>query len=112
MAKGNYQIPFDQEGNQQEYYSAYWSGSDIELKDNFIFEDCLTYDSYGRGRSSVSFVFSRPAGQTVTMFISDFTDIIPKLKEGTIAGKFTFCKKGSNFGCKYLGPLDVDDGQV
>lgn len=101
---GNYQIPFDEDGNQQDYEINYsWIKS--KMVDNFIFEDTLEYESYGRGRSSISFTFKRQNGKTVSVFASNLIEFIPYFIDGKITGLFTFVKKGQNYGCKYLGPI-------
>ena len=100
MATGNYKIPFDNAGNQLDYEG--WGCA--EMRDNFEFEDTLTFQSYGRGRSSVTFTFKRVNGQTVSMFVSDFSDIVNKMNHGHVTGRFTFVKKGQNYGCKMVAP--------
>lgn len=101
MAKGEYKIPFDEDGNQLDYdYS--W-GSGFDMRDNHVFQDTLVFKEYGRGRSSITFTMKRQsAGTTVSVFVSDFADMLPFMVNGQITGKFTFVKKGSNFGCKFL----------
>lgn len=95
--KGQYQIPFDKEGNQLNYDCDYYYGH--KLVDNYEFEDVLTYVGYGKGRSSVVFTFVRTTGPTVSVFISDMNVWIPRMVNGTIEGTFTFRKNGANFGC-------------
>lgn len=100
MAKGNYQIPFDDKGNMLTYD---WGYNVIHHVDNHEFEDELEYVDYGRGRSSVTFKFKRlQTGTTVEFFVSTFSDIIPHINEGKIHGRFTFVKQGSNYSCKLL----------
>lgn len=102
---GNYQIPFDDDGNQLDYNPNY-SWNPTNLVDNFIFEDELSYVSFGRGRSSITFSFVRTNGKTVSVFASNLVEFIPHFVNGKIKGRFTFVKKGANFGCKYLGPSE------
>lgn len=99
MSKINYKIPFDAKGNQLDY-----DGYGVnDLKDNFEFSDTLTFRHYGRGRSSITFIMERASnGKTVSMFVSDFADIIDKMSHGSVTGTFTFAKKGQNFGCKMV----------
>jgi hypothetical protein len=99
---GNYKIPFDKDGNQLEYEMSY-RGQQPVMIDNHTFEDELTFYTYGRGRSSVTFTFFRGSnGKYVSMFVSDFSKIIPLLADGKIKGTFTFTKKGANYGCKWI----------
>lgn len=101
---GNYQIPFDDEGNQLDYGNGYFRGTNFV--DNFIFEDTLEYEHFGRGRSSITFTFKRQNGKTVSVFASNLVEFIPHFVDGKISGRFTFVKKGQNYGCKHLGPKE------
>lgn len=117
--KGDYQIPFNKDGDQQSYAQSWWEpsgkmvlqwdGTEREghisvgpnWVDNYEFEDTLILVDYGRGRSSVIFEFERKSnGNIVTMFISDFFNCVFKMTNGQIQGRFTFTKKGQNYGCK------------
>lgn len=123
--KGIYKIPFDKDGNQQDYPQAWYvpTGEMRKYKDwqnieretpetkaagpdwvtNYEFEDTLELVSYGRGRSSVTFTLKRTDGKTISMFVSDFFDAAHKMNNGKITGRFTFVKKGQNYGCKMVG---------
>ena len=105
----NYQIPFDKSGNQQDYPSSWYVGEYPNHKavgpnfvDNFEFTDTLTYRTYGKGRSSIGFEMVRSDGTTVNMFVSDFHIVISHMVNGKVTGRFTFIKKGMNYGCKLL----------
>lgn len=102
MAKANYKIPFDEQGNQMDY-PAIWS-TNIDWRDNHEFSDGLVFESSGRGRSSVTFILRRISdGKKVTMFLKDFTAMIPQMVNGVASGKFTFVKRGQNYGCQMVG---------
>jgi len=90
---------------QLDYYNESWMKSDkTELKDNYIFEDCLEYVDYGKGRSAVSFYFKSARGDSYTMFISDFNKLLQDHREvWCLDGRWTFRKQGANYGLKYLG---------
>ncbi len=108
---GNYQIPFDEEGNQLDYHDrSGWKPS--TLIDNFEFEDTLSLSQYGRGRSSVTFEMQRTSGKTVSVFVSDFFDmaIDEHFAAGQISGRFTFTKRGQNYGCKLLEAVEKVKG--
>lgn len=64
--KGLYQIPFDPNGNQQDYPSDTGWNPRIPPTwvDNFEFVDTLTYVHYTQGRSSIGFTFKRTDGTT------------------------------------------------
>lgn len=98
MAKAEYKIPFDDNGNMLTYDRRY----QIEWRDNCQFEDTLTYKCYGRGRSSAVFVFTKSDGKTVSMFMTDIDDIIPKMVNGVLSGTFTYTKRGTNYGIKLV----------
>lgn len=101
---GDYLIPFDKNGNQLDYAEGRWGISkEISMLQNFEFTDTLKFQRYGRGRSSVNFTFVRQSNnKTVSFFVSDFCDALPKLNGGEITGVFTFTKKGMNYGCKLI----------
>ena len=94
---GQYQIPFDKDGNLLSY--PYSVG---EWRDNYVFEDTLTYETYYRGRSSATICFKDTNGHTYEMFMSDFDILITAkgLNGKSVSGKWTFVKKGKNYGIK------------
>ena len=102
----NYQIPFDDQGNQQHYPSNIYRDGKIigpVFKDNEEFEDALIYDGYSRGRSAAYFNFERKStGTNVTVFLTDFEDMIPIMVNGGITGRFTYTKRGQNYGVKLV----------
>lgn len=114
-------IPFDRNGNLLDYsyrgiteeekenerVEHFWGdGSLIEVfVPNFEFEDTLLFERFSRGRSSVKAHFvSCSTSKKYEMFISDLEDVIKAncLINGKINGKFTFAKKGQNYGVKLL----------
>lgn len=94
------QIPFDTEGNQMHH--PYGFGTFKEYKDNYEFFTTLTFSHFSRGRSAAYARFISVSGMKCTMFLKEFEEIIPYLKNGSITGDFTFCKHGQNFGVKLL----------
>ena len=73
------------------------------MVDNFEFIDTLEYVSYNTGRSAIGFIFRlASSGTLVNVFITDMSKMLLKMVEGKISGKFTFCKRGANYGCKLL----------
>ncbi|MBU5266253.1 hypothetical protein [Virgibacillus proomii] len=96
MAKRKYKIPF-YEGNLQSYPYI-----DDEWRDNYVFEGTLEYKTYHRGRSSVTIEFSDSKGNTYGMFVSDFDDLVNRkgLNGKKVHGKWTFVKKGQNYGIR------------
>lgn len=118
MTKGKYQIPFDGEGNQQHYPQHYYPrgekdeflrdelgravSKEPEWRDNAPFETTLKFEHYERGRSAAYFIFKRSEGGEVTVFLTDFTDMVPFMNGGFISGTFEFTKRGMNYGCKLV----------
>ena len=119
-------VPFDKNGNLLDYswngitekekeickrdgkVEHFW-GRDNTLHEvfvpNFEFEDTLIFKHFSRGRSSVKAHFeSQNTGKKYEMFISDLEDVIlnNSLTNGRVSGKFTFVKKGQNYGVLLL----------
>ena len=83
--------------------------SNTRFVPNFEFTDTLKYNGYHRGRSSAKIGFLRLSCSTsVEMFLTDFDDMMESvgLNGQCIRGKFTFVKRGLNYGVKYLGRAD------
>ena len=114
-------VPFDKDGNLLSYS---WYGITEGEKENerveryrgdgslmevflpnFEFEDTLLFGYFSRGRSSIKAHFvGLHTGKRYEMFISDLEDVIKahRLTGSEIKGKFTFIKKGQNYGVKLL----------
>lgn len=103
MTKSNYLIPFDKDGNQQDYPG--WG--EIDWRQNEPFDDTLTFKNFGRGRSSVTFYFERSNGARVTMFVKDFSEALPHMRKGKLRGTFCFIKRGANYGTKLVKPAPL-----
>jgi hypothetical protein len=100
MAKvGNYEIPFDPKGNQVHYFERYYQH---EYHPNFEFDDTLTFLHFNRGRSAAYAAFQRSNGTQVTVFLTDLEPMLPRMAGGHISGRFTFTKRGQNYGCRVL----------
>lgn len=105
-----YQIPFDANGNPLNYAREYgWNR--IEWKDNYIFEASLVFDHFQRGRSAAHAIFNDGQGRKFTMFLAELSKAIPSLEEGQLVGYFTFCKRGQNYGIKFLGTEQMDEDE-
>jgi len=97
MSRGNYQIPFDKQGNQTDYSE---SRLFDKFVDNFEFEDELIVTGHGRGRSSAAFETTRKSnGKTASVFVEGLFALLSKMINGAICGRFTFSQKGCNYGC-------------
>ena len=110
---GAYKIPFGKDGNLHDYPISYPNdhAANSVWVDNYEFEDALQLVGWGRGRSSVKFDMQRSNGKTVSFFIKDFYEMVRyrKMDYGRITGKFTFTKKGTNYGCKLVTAIDLEN---
>lgn len=118
-------VPFDRHGNMLDY--SYWGISEEEKElckkhgrfdrlypngelaemfiPNFVFEDTLIFTRFSRGRSSVKAHFeSKYTELKYEMFISDFQNVLKQNRIGNchVTGRFTFVKKGQNYGIVLL----------
>ena len=98
--KKKIQVPFDTEGNQMHH--PYGFGELKEYRDNYEFFTTLTFSYFCRGCSAAYAKFRSASGMGCTMFLKEFEEVIPYLKNGSITGTFTFCKHGQNFGVKLI----------
>jgi hypothetical protein len=99
---GDYKIPFDDNGNQLDYQY----GATVWM-DNHEFDDLLTYHAYSRGMSSVTVIFTRSGGGRLSMFMTDFNDVVPFMVKGKLRGRFTFVKRGQNYGARLIEADDL-----
>lgn len=79
---------------------------------NFIFKDTFKFEGFSRGRSSATADFTNEDKTlSSSMFLSNVSDVI--LLGGcdltNLSGYFTMCKKGANYGLKYLGDTLPED---
>jgi hypothetical protein len=102
-------IPFDEHG----YFVSY-PGINFheryEWKPNYVFEDELQFLGFYRGRSSAGITFeSKKHKSQYTMFLIDFKDLILNnlVEFGKIQGKWTFVKRGTNFGVRFLNTQTI-----
>ncbi len=97
----NGQVPFDVSSGKPLYYGG--SGTNTIWRDNFEFQDTLVFSGFTRGRSAVHAHFKSKTNSTsFVVFLSDLAKMIPNLVGGVAEGKFTFCKRGSNYGLKMI----------
>lgn len=111
LYQGN--IPVDwYEGYKQYILESYDSRRQPSTVKNFIFKDIFKFEGFSRGRSSATADFTNEAENlSGSMFLSNVSDVI--LLGGydltNLSGFFTMCKKGSNYGLKYLGDTLPED---
>lgn len=78
----------------------------IVWKENFEFEDELYVLGMSRGRSAANFTLvSQTNGKSYNLFMTDMVDMLQNgvINKGKIKGKWTFVKRGQNYGIKFLG---------
>lgn len=114
MSRWDGKVPFDaRTGDQQTYPAKAWGSYDPKTGersadldphwgDNGEFEDVLTFEGFARGYSAAHALFRRADGTRCTMFLTDLEDAIPRLCDGRIRARFTWCKRGQNFGIKLM----------
>lgn len=106
MSKPTWKLLMGEDGNV-----AYWDGGarfaetyGYKYVDNFEWDDILEYENFGRGTSAAHLYFkSTLTGKSYQMFLKDFENIVKRLVDGKVSGKWTFCKRGQNYGVKFLG---------
>lgn len=111
----SYRIPFDQITGAQQHYPepsyhptercerGYAKRIEPAWRDNFMFDGTLVFKGYMRGRSAAYFKFEAQTEEKrfgVTVFLTDFEEMIPEMVRGAVLGRFTFTKRGTNYGCK------------
>lgn len=80
----------------------------IVWKENYEFIDTLVLDGYSRGRSAANFnLKSKSDGKNYNLFMKDTLHLIQNatVYKGEIHAKWTFVKRGSNYGIQLVGIL-------
>jgi len=96
----DYLVPFDSMGNQLHY-----PDYGCNMRPNFIFEGVIKITGMSRGYSAAYFLATDIYGMRYSMFMKDLCEALPYIERGLLRGKFTFTKRGQNFGVRYL-PTD------
>ena len=111
LYQGNIPISYK---NYYQHYSldSYNRSYEAPPYKNFIFKDTFKFKGFERGRSSAVGIFRNEDGTlSSSMFLSDVSEVI--LLGGcdltNLSGYFTMCKKGANYGLKYLGDTLPED---
>ena len=79
---------------------------------NFIFKDTFKFTRFERGRSSAVGIFTNEDRTlSSSMFLSNVSGVIllGDCDLTNLSGYFCMCKKGSNYGLKYLGDTLPED---
>jgi hypothetical protein len=96
--KKEIRIPISESGEMQRY-----SYSNERFIDNCEWDDKLKYRGYARGRSAAYFIFKSELNEKkYYMFMKDLDDSIGRMALGILEGRFTYCKRGQNFGIRMI----------
>jgi hypothetical protein len=83
----------------------------IVWKENFEFEDTMWLSGMSRGRSAANFnLVSQTDGKNYNLFMTDIVDMIQNaaINKGKIKGKWTFVKRGQNYGIKLVEEIPIN----
>lgn len=103
--KQTFQIPFSN-GHLVSYAGG---GGGFTWKENYVFPDVLTFDSFERGRSAAHAVFFNEKGRRFPMFLTDLHDAMTHIVRGSLTGNFTFVKRGQNYGVKFVPKVEGNE---
>ena len=97
-------IPYDQKHNRLLHYVDIWST--IEWRDNEPFRAKMKVVSVNRGRSAAYFELRSDEGVIYPMFMTDMFDMVTLtvVKKGVVSGSWVGCKRGENYGIRFLEP--------
>lgn len=95
-------IPFNSNGHLVSYVERHMK--DVEWVECYEFETKMEIDSMSRGRSSATFNLVSAEGHHYSMFMVDCVNMMKTgtICKGAIYGKWTFCKRGQNYGVKLV----------
>ena len=103
--------PFDGHGNMKTWVRGrYRHESQDEYdahtvwRDNVPFEATMELTGFGRGMSSARFHWQDHEGHRYEMFMKEMGDLIlaTTLERGVVHGKWIICKRGQNYGLKFV----------
>jgi hypothetical protein len=81
---------------------------EIIWKENYEFDDTLILTGMSRGRSAANFnLQSETNSKNYNLFMTDIVDMIKNANifKGKVKGKWTFVKRGQNYGIKLIEQL-------
>lgn len=98
-------VPIHDSGEVLEWVGITTGGSAWRWTDNRVFDATLVYDGYARGRSAAHLRFhDKSTGVKHTVFLGDFWAVVAIMVRGEASGKWTYCKRGQNFGTMLVPP--------
>lgn len=98
---GQYQVPFDKNGNVLHYTDSHQG---VSMRANHVFADELVISRIMSNCRSGGYVKMRSIidSRTYPMFLSVFNSLVEKMDRGVLRGSFTFKKRGQNFSLAYV----------
>jgi hypothetical protein len=110
--KPKLQIPFDDHGNQLRRGGGNYRHAvdhngkrvtNVVWKDNHTFVATMTFGAFVKGGAAASYIrMTDQQGRHYNMFLRELEKAIHHINNGTLSGKFTFCRIGISFGVKFL----------
>lgn len=102
--------PFNEEGGLMHYADERASPNDRrcyahEWRAVTEFEATMQYITFIRGRSAAYLVMEDQNSVRHSIFLAEFSDVIPHLVRGRCRGIWTVAKRGQNFGIKLAKDL-------
>jgi hypothetical protein len=98
------QVPFLKDnGFMTSIFNEQWMKDIVYWKDNYVFEAKLVFDRFDYKKNWV--VVDPVDNREYTMFPSEVMDLLYNgdVLKGDVTGKWTFMKRGSCYGIRYLG---------
>lgn len=108
--KPAYRVPFDERGVLMHYASAEGCGhlydAAHEWRDPEPVTMTLAVHGLSRGRSAAYFLWIDEHFREWPVFMKEMLEIVrtATIINGTVRGAWIPCKRGNNYGLKYLGP--------
>lgn len=107
--KPAYRVPFDEHGVLMHYARAegsYYHAHEWREPEPVVMT--LAAHELSRGRSAAYFLWIDEHFREWPVFMKEMLDIVrtATIVNGTVRGAWIPCKRGSNYGLKYLGPAE------
>lgn len=102
----SFQVPYDADGNLMHYArdGAYGTSKPDHWQEPQEQYLVLTMDRSVSGRSAKYFIWTTPSGRKYPMFATDMVHLAQEgmISHGKTTGWFRECKRGSNFGLRFV----------
>lgn len=114
MARTQIKVPFDKQGVLMHYANPDARPDHFDAAHKWLEPEPieLTLHLYGteRGRSAAYFLWTDGLANVWPMFMKDMADLVKNaaINYGVVSGMWIPCKRGQNYGLRYLGPVEED----